>query len=365
MANPAKTVAERDRGRHGGPFECEPWPDGVERRAPTVPAQSVRNVIAAAAPRVEPGRICQRVGLDSAHLHDPRGRVPMTTLVAAFEAAAALTGDRAFGLHVAARIPLRSFGLLGYIVMNCPTLGDTFDHLARYFPILSDGAVFRVVNDGSSVHLTWEYLDPSVGECRHDCEMTLLTVATIGTLLLGKGYRHREVHFQHAAPKDATEHRRLFRAPVHFSRPTNQLIFNKTVLSSPLTSADPALLDVLIQFGDSLLGRTLTHRTVVDSTRIALRHALLNGDARLTTVSRALAIGTRTLQRKLEARGATYSELLGSVRLTLAEHYLRDPQLPIGDIADRLAFAHPGEFHRAFRQWTGTTPRRFRRANST
>jgi AraC-like DNA-binding protein len=36
----------------------------------------------------------------------------------------------------------------------------------------------------------------------------------------------------------------------------------------------------------------------------------------------------------------------------------------IGEISDILAFAHPGEFHRAFRVWTGTTPHRFRRGNS-
>jgi AraC-like DNA-binding protein len=364
MVIPAKTLAECDTGRHVGLFEHEPWPDGMDRPTHTVPTQSVRNVIAAAAPQIEPERICQRVGLKSAQLRDPRGRVPMTTLVAAFEVAATLTGDRAFGLHVGARIPLRSFGLLGYIVMNCPTLGDALDRLARYFPIFSDGAAFCVVTEGSSAHLTWEYLDPSVAECRHDCEMTLLTVATIASLLFGTGYRHREVHFQHASPKDASEHKRLFRAPVHFARPSNQLIFDKTVLTSPLKSADPDLLELLIQFGDSLLGRTSTQRTVVDSTRIALRRAILNGDAQLATVSRALGMGARTLQRKLEARGATYTELLGSVRLTLAEHYLRDPQVTIGDISDRLAFAHPGEFHRAFRQWTGTTPRRFRRANS-
>ena len=59
------------------------------------------------------------------------------------------------------------------------------------------------------------------------------------------------------------------------------------------------------------------------------------------------------------------AELLGGIRFNLAERYLRDSQMSVAEISGRLAFARPAEFHRAFRMWTGTTPRRFRRANST
>ena len=202
--------------------------------------------MAAASPGIEPEQICQTVGIESTQLSDPCSRVPITQLVAAFETAAKLTGDGAFGLHVGARTQLRSFGLLGYIVMNCSTFGEALDRVVRYFPLWTDGAVFRFNKDGSSVHLRWEYVDPSVAECRHDCEMTLLCVAKISHLLYGDGYRHREVHFQHPAPRDVSEHRRLFRAPVCFSRPSNQLIFDKSILAAPLKSADPDLLELLL-----------------------------------------------------------------------------------------------------------------------
>jgi AraC-like DNA-binding protein len=364
MTISAKQLAERDTGSGVGLFQYGSWPDGVDRPALTVPAQSVRNVMAAASPRIEPEQICQTVGLESNQLSDPRGRVPITKLVAAFETAAKLTGDGAFGLHVGARTQIRSFGLLGYIVMNCSTFGEALNRVARYFPIWTDGASFRFIEEGSSAHLTWEYVDLSVAECRHDCEMTLLCVAKMSQLLCEDGYRHREVHFQHAAPKDVSEHRRLFRAPVCFSRPSNQLIFDKTILDTPLKSADPELLELLIQFGDSLLAGISTQRTLVDRTRIALRQAILKGDVKLNTVSRSLGLGGRTLQRKLKERGVTYTGLLGSMRRNLAEHYVRDSQMTISEISDRLAFAHPGEFHRAFRVWTGTTPHRFRRVNS-
>jgi len=361
---PAKELTERDTKSRIGPFELELWPDAMDRPALTVPAKSVRNVMAAASPRIETERICQTVGIESAQLSDPCARVPIKQLVAAFETAAQLTGDGAFGLHVGVRTQIRSFGLFGYIVMNCSTFSEALDRVARYFPLWTDGAAFRVIRDGSAAHLTWEYLDPSVVNYRHDCEMTLLCVAKISHFLCDERYRPREIHFQHAAPKDASEHKRLFQTPVHFSKGFNQLIFDKTMLTAPLRSADPELLELLIQFGDSLLAGISTHRTLVDRARIALRQAILKGDVQLNTVSRSLGLGARTLQRKLKVHGVTYNELLSSTRRGLAEHYLRASQMTLREISDRLAFARPGEFHRAFRQWTGKTPHQFRRVNS-
>jgi AraC-like DNA-binding protein len=363
MASPVNKLAKCDTGSAVGILGDGPWPDAIDRPALSVPAKSVRNVIAAASSRIDPEQICQSVGLDSTQLSDPRGRAPITKLVAAFEMAAQLTGDRAFGLHVGARTPLRAFGLLGYIVMNCSTLGEALDRVTRYFPMWTDGAAFRCIKDSASTHLTWEYVDPAVAECRHDCEMTLLCVTKMSRLLCDDGCRPREIHFQHAAPRDVSEHKRLFRTPVFFSQPHNQLIFDKTMLAAPLKSADPELLELLIQFGDSLLAGTATQRTLVDSTRIALRQAIVNGDVQLNVVSRSMGLGARTLQRKLKQGGASYSGLLGGMRRDLAEHYLRDSQMTITEISDRLAFAHPSEFHRAFQGWTGTTPRRFRRVH--
>ena len=83
-------------------------------------------------------------------------------------------------------------------------------------------------------------------------------------------------------------------------------------------------------------------------------------DVHLKTVSRALGVGERTLQRQLKDRGVSFMSLLQGMRRNLAEHYIRNSQMTIHEISDRLAFSHPAEFHRAFRRWTGTTPHRFR-----
>jgi AraC-like DNA-binding protein len=78
-------------------------------------------------------------------------------------------------------------------------------------------------------------------------------------------------------------------------------------------------------------------------------------------VADSVRMSIRTLQRRLRGAGVTYDRVVQSVRFEIAEHLLQDPQRKIGDVARTLGYSDPAHFTRAFRRWTGLTPRDFRR----
>jgi AraC-like DNA-binding protein len=327
----------------------------------TVPAKSAKNVLTAASSRIKPAHLCETAGIDSTYLKNPFGRISLRQLAALYESASRLTQDHSFGLHVGEKTDLRSFDELGYMAMNSSTLGDALDRVAQYLPIWTDGATFCLHKDGSSVRLVWTYTDRSMGECRHDCEMTLLMIAKIGRdLLRDRSWKPREVHFQHAGPRDITEHRRLFGAPVRFRMPANELICDRRTLPFRLSGPDLQLCNVLERHAESLLARRDPQLAVIDRMKTVVRQAVLDRSSNVKTVSRQLGLGSRTLQRKLRVEGTTYQRLLGRIREDLAKEYLQDGHRSMSEIADLLGFAQPSEFHRAFRQWTGTTPGQYR-----
>jgi AraC-like DNA-binding protein len=327
----------------------------------TAPTSSVRNLIAAAPSRINSRKLCEAVGLDAGSLNDPHGRLPMTQLIALYETAAQLNNDSAFGLHVGMRTSLRAFGVLGYVVMNSTTVGLAFERMVRYLPIWTDGATFSLCREGSAIHLIWQYMDAGSTECRHDCEMTLLTAIKVSQF--SGGIHPREVRFQHSAPKNDSEHRRLFRAPVHFRMGANEAIFEGSSLSSQVRHADPDLCDLLIGNAEVMLGAAPSKSDLIDRVRAAVRRSVNDGDMGLVPLSRAIGIGTRTLQRKLKAYGTSFRELLTELRRELAEQHLRDPEMSIAEIAYRLGYAYPSEFHRAFKGSNGIAPRQYRLRN--
>lgn len=96
--------------------------------------------------------------------------------------------------------------------------------------------------------------------------------------------------------------------------------------------------------------------TLDSQVRAALVELLPAGSGTTQGVARHLGISTRTLQRRLGAEGVTFQVLLAEVREQLARHYLTQSTLSLADIAFLLGYDDPNSFHRAFNQWTGSTP---------
>ncbi|MBT3142844.1 AraC family transcriptional regulator [Phaeobacter gallaeciensis] len=68
----------------------------------------------------------------------------------------------------------------------------------------------------------------------------------------------------------------------------------------------------------------------------------------------------RQMQRILSAQGVTYSQMKDEARRHLAVELVANTSTPIAQIALRVGLSGSSALTRAFRQWTGKTPMRFR-----
>jgi len=240
-------------------------------------------------------------------------------------------------------------------------LGVALRRAARYIGLWTDGAAFQLEIDGSTARFIWHYKDRSITESRHDSEMVNLNSLRFSQLLTDGQQKAREARFQHARPKDISEHKRLFGAPVCFRMGANELIFDKAALTLPLREADPELGEVLVQHAEHLLTKVSTSETLIDRAESALLGAMREGRVGMNAVCHSLGMSTRSLQRALKDEGVSFQALLANVRQELAERYLADSTKSIAEIAYQVGYAYPSEFYRAFRLWTGMAPTRYRR----
>ena len=74
-----------------------------------------------------------------------------------------------------------------------------------------------------------------------------------------------------------------------------------------------------------------------------------------------VALGARTLQRRLTDAGLDFKTLVDDTRRRLALRYLTDPRNTLTEVAYLLGYSEASAFNRAFRRWTGSTPRQHRR----
>jgi AraC-like DNA-binding protein len=68
-------------------------------------------------------------------------------------------------------------------------------------------------------------------------------------------------------------------------------------------------------------------------------------------------MSTRTLSRRLQEEGSSHQKLLDELRHSLAVRYLDDDRRTIAEVSFMLGFADPSAFSRAFKRWSGQSPR--------
>ena len=125
---------------------------------------------------------------------------------------------------------------------------------------------------------------------------------------------------------------------------------------------DPALRDSLERAVQQL------EASEPDSLAVQVRRALypmvLSGTATLGNTARLFSLHERTMRRRLEADGTTFQQLLNEARFEVAQQLLRETQIAAAEIAAILGYSNPGAFSRAFRGWSGSTPRCWRKSGA-
>ncbi|NMO23072.1 helix-turn-helix transcriptional regulator, partial [Pyxidicoccus fallax] len=98
----------------------------------------------------------------------------------------------------------------------------------------------------------------------------------------------------------------------------------------------------------------------VQRVRDAIRASLREGPPQVGEVAQQLHVSLRTLQRRLAEHGTAFQDEVDAVRRELAFQYLKDPHLGVSEVAFLLGYSELSTFDRAFKRWTGLTPRVWR-----
>jgi AraC-like DNA-binding protein len=305
------------------------------------------------------------VQLSPALLTQRDQRVAASVYLELMTRGAALNGDEFFGLHLGEAVRPGYYGVLGYLLMSCATLGDALHRQARYATLVGSLGHVDLADEPAREGLepqvahSWQPLLPQ--HQRPLSEETLAGWTTFGHWITGLDIPPTEVRFQHPEPADTTEYQRIFRCPVLFSQADNALIFPKRLLLAPLGQADAQVRQMFDGYADRLLSELRQGQHVLDRARLELAKQLADEGPDLERLAQVLALSPRTLQRRLRETGLSFSQLVDETRQQLVLQYLRDPTLELADIAFFVGFSEAGSLARAFRRWTGQSPAEYRR----
>ena len=153
-----------------------------------------------------------------------------------------------------------------------------------------------------------------------------------------------------------------FGVNVEFGASENVLRFPTRWLSHRLDGADERLratLERQLYASSEQLSGSAPHM------RRVLHTLLQTGEATQERLAQLFAMHRRTINRRLQAEGTTFRELVDEVRYDVARTLLESTGKPVAAIAGMLSYADASAFTRAFRRWSGTTPAQWRAQHAT
>ena len=169
-------------------------------------------------------------------------------------------------------------------------------------------------------------------------------------------------------PDDGARHQRAFACPVSFAALNTSLAFDRDTLDLPWSGASRELAEFNERIVISYLAK-LERGDIRTRVRALLLQDLPTVGATKEGIAKKLFMSPRTLQIKLAKSDTTFQDVVNETRFALARGYIDNSSLSITEIAYMLGFSDTSNFSRAFRRWTGLSPREYsnqsRHANSS
>ena len=344
-------------------WRVEGLPDATRaEQPPRFPAAFIRPVAFA----------LRGLGLDTATfrsglLEPPDGGfVPALPYLEGLEESAEQLGLPHLGIDLARNLPLGAFGLIDYRFSASATLVEAMMGFVPQQPQFLEAVRYelQVGDDVARIEMCPVFRLPR-----------LFPVAeTFGIAFVARRLRDvlgdavaelRAVRLAFPRPASHQAHDEYFGVPVEFGADAYDLSFARDLLEAPLLTANPELARVLARQAAAPAERP-GGDPFVERVRGAIRESLA-GDVptvSATVITERLGLNARSLQRRLREQHTSLSELVDEARRDLAKELLAKEGLLLCEIAYRLGFGGVSAFFRAFRRWTGSSPREFHRSQA-
>lgn len=305
------------------------------------------------------GEVAALAGLEADDLRKPLTHEQADRVFTVmYEKAANPAAGLAVGLQ-----PMRPelFGVVGFAGMLSTDFGAALARIARYNALVSACQVDLLPGpDECEVRIRYAGPLRPYSRARLDIQMGSL-------LVFGRTFTERQIMPVRVTLTEQPSYHALyagaFGCPALFGQPHDTLVFRRADLDLPLVSANPR---VAAMFEDAAERDLQSYEAAGRGTAAAVRAILerqLHGDVPdIDSVSGALSVSARTLQRRLADEGVRFSTLLDEVRLDMAQRYLSAGRATLTEIAYLLGFSEPNSFFRSFKRWTGKTPADYRQA---
>lgn len=308
-----------------------------------------------------PRVLTQQCGIDPRQLQDPDNRIPFASYMALMRAGQKLARDPALALHFGEAFDMSELSIVGLIGAASQTVVEGLAQLNRYERLIADvdklGSGSRLLLERSAGQVWLIDTRSNPNDFPEITESGFARMVCMTRRVQGDSQFVQAVHVTHAPPAYRNEYDRIFQVPVTFGSDRNALLMTEDWLDFRLPQPSRYVFGVFSERAQALLDRLESSTTTKGRVESLLIPILHTGNIGVDLVARKLGVSRQTVFRKLRAEGTTFRTTLDDLRHKMALNYLSGSKVSVNQAAYLVGFSEPAAFSRAFKRWTGFSPR--------
>lgn len=307
--------------------------------------------------------LAEQFSLPEAKLNQAEGRISIPRYMRLGNAAIRLLNRPDLGLEMGKRVKIPLLGLTGFLAMTAKDVASACKVMALYERLSSTncrGQSTFYMDDGKGV-ASFYSISPYNEYNLFVVDTVLASQYRIIEWMCGRSGAVERVEVEFSEPEYSKAYEEFFQCPVLFAQERNALIIKQEALDWPLLQKDDNAFNNMRAICDERLAQVTRNRSLSEKVMDEISPLLEGQTPSIEQVADSLGMPPWTLRRKLQDDQTSFQSLLNETRQGLAESYMKDTDLAIGEIAYLLGFSSPTAFQRAFKRWTQESPGQYRK----
>lgn len=310
----------------------------------------------------EPERLLREAGLSQAVLRSPNLYIPYVAMADLLRIAALRCKTPDFGVRLGSRQGLEVLGALSSYLCLQAAVGDAMQLLQKNMDFHARGLVFDTDASASRFDIKLGFVFADEVDCEQLNALTLAVFTKGIAQLHGVDLPPIEVGLQIKRPAQTQAYELALRGTVSYDQAINLLSYPASLLAQPIAIDQRWRNHLTLQWRSGW--QSAAPVSLARQLESAIDALLPTGECNLAMVAKLVEMHPRSLQQRLQAQSSSFAATLKSARLRLAKHHLTSSSIDLTTLALNLGFADLTAFSRAFKQWTGTSPRQWRQQAS-
>lgn len=332
-------------------------------RAPLVRMSIVRDILYFVEQQgVERHLLLLDAGIRPEDVENPELMIPRHQVDLLWQAAIHATGNINLGLAMGSHTHPGVLGLAGHLYQSCPHLLEAMRCLERFNPLFGTSVQIKVLETEDRVGLRFSSVG-SVGRnlgARQALDAWMSAVRHIFEKAGAARPKPALVQTSCTRPEREAAYLTYFApARVELFAAEDVIWYSRADVEAPQITSDPELYRQFLTMAREKLDAQEGSDSAVAAVRQLLNQTFNQGFHGIEFIADKMHMTPRTLQRRLQAQGYTFSQILEEMKQEMSFKLLKSKQYSVSEIAYMLGFSEPGSFSRSFRKWTGTTPKHF------